>query len=57
MTTLIDQSARRHLAQSTQTIDLVSMIPVLTHPKADLEFPPNCGRDALNAALALTNIR
>jgi hypothetical protein len=57
MTTLIDQSARRHLVQSTQTIDLVSMIPVLTHPKADLEFPPNCGRDALNAALALTNIR
>ena len=57
MPTLIDQSARRHLARSTQTIDLVSMIPVLTHPKADLEFPPNCGRDALNAALALTNIR
>ncbi len=57
MTTLIDQSARRHLAESTQTIDLVSMIPVLMHPKADLEFPPNCGRDALSAALALTNIR
>ncbi len=57
MTTLIDRSARRHLAQSTQTVDLVSMIPVLTHPKADLEFPPNCGRDALNAALALTDIR
>ncbi len=56
MTTLIDQSARRHLAESAKTIDRVSMISLLMHPKADLEFPPNCGRDALNAALALTNI-
>jgi hypothetical protein len=57
MTALIDQTARRHLARSTNPLDLVSMIPVLMHPKADLEFPPNCGRDALVAALALTNIR
>ena len=57
MTTLIDQALGGTSLESTQTIDLVSMIPVLTHPKADLEFPPNCGRDALNAALALTNIR
>ena len=56
MTTLTNQSIRRHLDESTNPINEASMIPVLMHPKADLEFPPGCGREALNAALALTRL-
>ena len=56
MTSATNNSVRRHLDESTNTISEASMIPVLMHPKADLEFPPGCGRDALNAALALTRL-
>ena len=56
MTTLTNHSVRRHLDESTNTINQASMVPVLMHPKADLEFPAGCGRDALNAALALTRL-
>jgi hypothetical protein len=56
MNTLVDQGARQHLAESTDTIDLLSLIPALTDPKTDREFP-DIGRGALVAKLAFTKVR
>ena len=52
MNTLIDESA----VESTDTLDLMSLIPVLTDPEADREFPDG-GRGALVAKLAFTKVR
>jgi hypothetical protein len=53
MNTLTDESA----VESTNTLDLVSLIPELTDLKADREFLPDGGRGALVAKLALTKVR